>query len=237
MISLYSNVFCCWDQLRTCVAVMIVFVFFAPRQRCVQFEFVNSSTFRQYVYCFVRLFVWVHQPIIIIQKNKSKTLVLVTILHIIDVAMKILSKNKRWHFDYEISDKLTVGIQLFWHEVKSIRTNTINLDDAYIKISERSLHLINMLIPLYTKANLKQIGSYESRRTRQLLANRREILKLRTKTHKTSWTIIALELYETSTHLLKLTIWVGTLKKKVDKKNTLKERDQIRQMNREISDY
>lgn len=164
-------------------------------------------------------------------------LVLETILLMIAITMKILSKNKKWYFDYEIIDKLTVGLQLFWHEVKSIRTNTINLDDSYIKISERSLQLINMQIPLYAKANLKQIWSYEPRRTRMLLANRREILKFWTKTHKTSWTIIALELHETATHLIKLVIWVWTLKKKVDKKNILKERDQTRQMSREMSDY
>jgi SsrA-binding protein len=93
-----------------------------------------------------------------------------------------------------------------------------------------------MDIPLYEKTSPKLVPHYQARGIRTLLINKKEMSKIVSATTKTGHRLIPLELWETSRGRLKLKIGLSKLKKKVEKKSVLKERDQIRDMDRQMRD-
>jgi SsrA-binding protein len=149
--------------------------------------------------------------------------------------MKIITKNKSAFHEYDIQQTYDVGIVLQWHEVKSIKWWYVNIKDAFVTVSERDLVIINMDIPLYKHATLKQIwGNYQAKGKRVLLATAIERTKIVAKTTKSWLAIIPLEVYLTATWRIKLKIGIGKLLKKIEKKQILKERDLKRETDREI---
>lgn len=148
--------------------------------------------------------------------------------------MKIISTNKRVLHDYEVIDKFTAGLVLKWYEVKSIKAGYVNITNAWVKIADGAAWLVEMDIPLYKKTSLKQIGNYEAKWIRKLLLSKREINKLAEKTHKTWNTIKIIDIFVGQRGYIKLTIALAKLMNKVNKKNILKEKDQIRDADREI---
>lgn len=148
--------------------------------------------------------------------------------------MKILTKNKRAYFDYEFSKFYSAGIVLEWHEVKSIKTSNLNISDAIAHLVNKDLWLKNMDIPLYKKSSLSIIGSYEPKRKRKLLLNKSEIGKIAGDLDKSGNVLIPLEVFLTKRGRIKIKLWIGKLKRKVEKKQIIKERDISRQMDREI---
>ncbi len=137
--------------------------------------------------------------------------------------MQVLATNKRAHFDYTIEDKLTVGIVLFGYEVKSCKLGQGRIADAIIRIEDNDLWIHNMDIPLYTKAS--QISWYLPKRKRKLLATKQQILRWYTKTQKGNATLLPLDLHIDARNRLKLTLWLGVLNKKFDKKAKIKQKD------------
>lgn len=137
--------------------------------------------------------------------------------------MQILATNKRAHFDYTIEDKLTVGIVLFGYEVKSCRWGQWRIADAIVRIEENALWIHNMDIPLYEKAS--QITGYQPKRKRKLLVTKAQIVRLYTKTQKGNATLLPLDLHLDARNRLKLTLWLGVLNKKFDKKAKIKQKD------------
>ena len=132
--------------------------------------------------------------------------------------MEILNRKAR--FDYEIYDTYEAGIVLTGNEIKSIRKGSANLKDTYIQIKNNEAFIINMHITNYDKAVFKE----EETRTRKLLLNKSEILKLNDKVSIKGFTIVPLKLYFKNGKA-KLEIGVAKGKHTYDKKESIKERD------------
>lgn len=141
--------------------------------------------------------------------------------------MKILAKNKRAYFDYDIEQTYDAGLVLSWHEVKACKMDHCTITEWIIRYDEkqRSLLLINMDIPLYSKTQQSLVPGYIPKHPRQLLLNQREITRLVASTKKTGLTIVPLELFEASNRRIKVKIWLAKLRKKIEKKQLLKEKD------------
>lgn len=144
--------------------------------------------------------------------------------------MKILAKNKRASFDYDIIETLDTGIILRGFEVKALKTQKANISDAIIKVDEREIRLINCDIPLYKKTHPQMVGAYDAKGRRKLLITTRQRARLRERTHKTGYRIIPLEIYMDSRHLIKVKIAIAQIVNKVNKKAKLKEKDDKRLM-------
>ena len=132
--------------------------------------------------------------------------------------MEILNRKAR--FDYEIFDTLEAGIVLTGNEIKSIRKGSANLKDTYIQIKNGEAFIINMHITNYDKAVFKE----EESRTRKLLLNKDEILKLNDKVSIKGYTIVPLKLYFKNGKA-KLEIGVAKGKHTYDKKESIKQKD------------
>lgn len=149
--------------------------------------------------------------------------------------MKILSKNKFVYSDYEIKETLEAGVVLAWHEVKSAKTWHINITDAFVKIdNDKQAYIINMDIPLYSKTSPDLAPNYEQKQRRKLLLKKREIQRLWERTHKTWLVLVPINIYINKSWIIKITLWLGKLKKKIEKKQAIKDRDIARQADKEI---
>lgn len=139
--------------------------------------------------------------------------------------VKIL--NKRAKFEYIILDRYTAGIQLFGTEIKSIREGKASLVDAYCAVEHGEMYVKQMHIAEY------RFGSYanhEAKRDRKLLLQRREIRKIERATKETGKTIIPLELFINENGLAKMEIAICQGKHTYDKRQSLREADDKRQM-------
>lgn len=135
-------------------------------------------------------------------------------------------ENRKARFDYFISDTYESGIVLKGTEIKSIREGKCNLKDSYVVIRNNEAYLLNAHISAYEKGN---IFNHEETRTRKLLLNKMEILKLSSKINIEGYTLIPLKLYFKNGRA-KLLIGVAKGKKEFDKRETIKERDIEREM-------
>ncbi len=137
--------------------------------------------------------------------------------------------NRRAKFDYELSDNLSVGIQLSGAETKALRLGHGQLRGSYVTIKDNELWLINATI---SPSAGVPISEQDQTRSRKLLAKRREIDAL--KEAKTQGrTIIPLEIL-TRGRFIKLKIAVGKGKKAYDKRQTIKRRDESRAAQRSL---
>ena len=130
-------------------------------------------------------------------------------------------KNKKATFDYFIEEEIECGIVLKGSEIKSIRGGLANLKDCYAIIKNGEVFLLNMYIAKYNEAS---IFNHEERRTRKLLLNKREILKLRDKVEISGYTLIPIKLYFKG-NKAKILLGVGKGKKNYDKRESIKEKD------------
>ncbi len=152
--------------------------------------------------------------------------------------MKLITKNKAAYMEYEIMDTYDTGIVLLWHEVKSIKGGHINISDAIVGFDGTTMVVKNMDIPFYEKANLRTVwGNYNAKWPRGLLLTKLERTKIVAKTTKTWLAIVPLQVYIAKNGRIKVTIGVGKLRKKVEKKQVIKERDIKRDMDREIKAF
>lgn len=145
--------------------------------------------------------------------------------------IKLILKNKKAYFNYEIVDELEVGISLVGTEVKSIREGRISFSDSYIMIRNGSLVLINFLIQPYSHGG--KTFNHESGRERILLAHKQEIKRLRRKVEERGFTLVPLEIYFKS-NLVKIKIALAKGKATYNKKEAIKERDLNRDAKREL---
>lgn len=138
-------------------------------------------------------------------------------------------KNKRATFDYEFVETFTAGIVLTGTEIKSIRMGKAGLVDTYCFFSKGELWVKNMHITEYF------YGSYNNhivRRDRKLLLNKKELKKLERGIKETGFTIIPVRMFINEKGLAKLVIALGKGKKQYDKRESLKEKDDRRTMDR-----
>lgn len=135
--------------------------------------------------------------------------------------------NKKAKFEYIILDRYTAGIQLFGTEIKSIREGKASLVDSYCAVEHGELYVKQMHIAEY------RFGSYanhEVRRDRKLLLQRREINKLEKATKDNGKTIIPLRLFINERGLAKMEIALCQGKHTYDKRQSLREADDKRQI-------
>ena len=153
--------------------------------------------------------------------------------------MRILAKHKRAHLDYDIQQTYDAGIVLQWHEVKACKMDHCNITDALIRFDEktRQLMVVNMDIPLYSKTQHSLVPWYIPKHPRVLLLKIREITKIVASTKKTGLMIVPIQLYEAGNRRIKLQFWLGKTRRNIEKKQILKEKDQERQMRKEIKEY
>jgi SsrA-binding protein len=142
---------------------------------------------------------------------------------------KIEIKNKRATFDFEILDVLTAGLVLTGTEIKSLRSGKANLTDSFCVIEKDEAFVRNMHISEYEKG-----GHYnhEPKRDRKLLLNRQEINKWHAKLKEKGLTMVPLKLFINPKGIAKLDVGLGRGKKTYDKRESLKEKDAKRQMDR-----
>lgn len=143
-------------------------------------------------------------------------------------------KNKRAGFDYEFIETFTAGIVLSGTEIKSIRLGKASLVDTYCFISKGEVWVKNMHITEYF------YGSYNNhvvRRDRKLLLNKKEIKKLERGTKETGFTIVPVRMFINEKGLAKVVIALAKGKKQYDKRESLKEKDDRRDMDRIRKNY
>ena len=141
-------------------------------------------------------------------------------------------ENRKAKYDYFIEDTYECGIALKGTEIKSIRAGKAQLRDSYGLIKDNELYILNMHISPYESGN---IFNHEETRTRKLLANKKEIYKMRDKVNIEGYTLIPLKLYFKFGRA-KILMAIAKGKKTYDKKETLKQRD-IDMYNKKTMNY
>jgi len=147
---------------------------------------------------------------------------------------KNIAVNRKATHEYEIIEKYEAGISLLGSEVKSAREGKVNIKDAFVDLRSGEAILLNAHISPYVNAG---INNHEPLRKRKLLLHRQELKKLVKKTTQRGFTVVPLRMYFTRKGLIKLEIALAKGKHSYDKKQALKERDQKRDMARELKNY
>ena len=141
---------------------------------------------------------------------------------------RVLVSNRKARHDYEILDTIEAGIELVGTEVKSIRAGKVNLGDAYAAIEKGEAWLHNMHISPFPQAHQ---FNHETLRKRRLLLHRRQIDRLEGKVQEKGFTLIPLAVTLVKNRV-KIDIGVCRGKKLYDKRESTKERDAQREMDR-----
>ena len=141
--------------------------------------------------------------------------------------VKIL--NKKAKFEFILQDSYVSGIVLTGSEIKSIRNSKASIRESFCKFTDNELFIINMNIEKYDFTN---DDGYNPKRPRKLLLNRLELKKLRKSVDQKGVSIIPLKLFINEKGLAKLEIYTATGKKLYDKRSTLKEKDNKRNLDR-----
>lgn len=143
-------------------------------------------------------------------------------------------RNKRATFEFEIIDTYVAGLILHGSEIKSIREGKANLNDAYCLFREGELWIKNLNISEYKQATMWQ---HEPLRIRKLLLNKKEIEKLLAKVKERGYTIIPLKLFVTDRGFAKIEIALARGKKVHDKRESIKQKDEKRDLERSLRKY
>jgi SsrA-binding protein len=139
-------------------------------------------------------------------------------------------QNKKARFQYEILDKYTAGIVLTGTEIKSIRSSKASIAESFCEFNERGeLFVINMTIQEYAFGNYY---NHRPKAERKLLLNKKELKKLYKEVQNTGLTIIPLRLFINDNGYAKLDIALAKGKKLFDKRETIKDRDNKRNLDR-----
>lgn len=140
-----------------------------------------------------------------------------------------ISKNRRASFDFFFLDEFVAGIQLTGTEIKSVRLNQTSINEAYCLFVNGELVIRNMNIEHYKEGTY---NNHEPRRDRKLLLNYTELKKLSTKLKDKGLTIIPTRLFINERGLAKLDIALAKGKKNYDKRESIKQKDIKRQLER-----
>lgn len=142
--------------------------------------------------------------------------------------------NKKARFDYEIVDTYVAGIVLTGTEIKSVRAGKVSLVDTYCTIDNGEVWMINSYIAKYEHGTFY---NHEERRSRKLLLNKQEINKLTSKIAVPGYTIVPLKMFINSKGLCKVEIALCIGKKEYDKRETIKRRDNKRELDKIMKTY
>ena len=146
--------------------------------------------------------------------------------------MEILNRKAR--YNYFVEEEIECGIELLGNEVKSIREGSCNIKDSYARVKKDQIYVINMFVKKYSHASSFDI---DETRERKLLLHKKEILKIREKVEKEGYTLVPLKIYFNDKNKAKVLLGICKGKKSYDKRETIKERDIKRKMEKELKGY
>lgn len=142
--------------------------------------------------------------------------------------IKVISRNRKARFEYELSETFEAGIELRGTEIKSIRAGQVSLSEAYVRTNGRQAWLVGAHIAPYDQAS---IFNHDPERDRRLLLHKREIKALWDGVRIKGMTIIPTQLYLRD-GLAKVEIALAKGKRQYDKRQAIKKRDMERDVNR-----
>jgi SsrA-binding protein len=137
--------------------------------------------------------------------------------------------NKRARFEYEIMDQYEAGLVLTGTEIKSLRSSKASITESFCQMIEGELYVINMSIEEY---KLGTFYNHKAKRERKLLLHKRELQKLERKLKDAGNTIVPLKLYINDKGFAKMLIALARGKKLFDKRESIKDRDNKRNLDR-----
>ena len=137
--------------------------------------------------------------------------------------------NKRARFEYELLDEIEAGMVLTGTEIKSLRSSKASITEAFCLFVDGELYIINMMIDEY---KLGTFYNHKTKRERKLLLHKRELQKFEKKLKDVGNTIVPLKLYINDKGKAKLLIAVGRGKKLYDKRDSIKDRENKRSLDR-----
>ena len=145
--------------------------------------------------------------------------------------MPVLAENKKAYFNYEILEKFEAGVVLNGQEVKSLKTNGVNLAGSYAVLKDEELFWIGANIPPYQPRNIG--SSYDPERSRKLLLKKTEIKYLIGKSRQKGLTLMPIKLY-TIRGKIKLEFAIVRGKRQFDKRDSIRKREVEREIDREL---
>jgi|TARA_B110000914_G_scaffold414_1_gene396 SsrA-binding protein len=138
-------------------------------------------------------------------------------------------KNRKASYSYQLIDKYTAGIVLLGTEIKSIRNNQANISDAHCIYIDNEMWVKNLHIDEYSNSGYK---NHEPKRARKLLLNKIELSKIEAKVNEKGMSVIPLRLFSNEKGKIKLEISLAKGKKNFDKRESIKEKDIKRDIQR-----
>ncbi|MFH0987383.1 MAG: SsrA-binding protein SmpB [Patescibacteria group bacterium] len=147
--------------------------------------------------------------------------------------MKVIAQNKKVSFDYEILEKYEAGVELLGLEVKSIKNGHISIQGSFVVVRDSQLYLLNAFVPPYQPKNAP--SNYNPSRTRRLLLHRFQTKKLIGKTKEKGLTLMPFKVYNKD-NKIKIEVVLARPRKKIDKREKIRERDVQREIERELKE-
>lgn len=148
--------------------------------------------------------------------------------------MRVIAKNKKAFFNYELIETLEAGISLLGSEVKSIREGMVSLKESYAEIKEGEVFLINCHVSPYDPAN---IFNHDPLREKKLLLHRKEIKRLIGKIKEKGLTLVPVKILLNDRGRVKVEIALAKGKRVYQKREAIRQRDQDREMRAELKRY
>jgi SsrA-binding protein len=148
--------------------------------------------------------------------------------------MKVIAKNKKAFFNYEIVETYEAGISLMGSEVKSIRDGRVSLKESYAEVRDGEVFLVSCHISSYPPANRM---NHEPLRERKLLLHRREIKRLLGKIKEKGLTLIPTQVLISPKGKVKVEISLAKGKRAYQKREVIRERDRDREMQAELKRF
>jgi SsrA-binding protein len=143
-------------------------------------------------------------------------------------------KNRKARFEYEILDKYVAGIKLAGTEIKAIRQGKASIAESFCEFQNHELFVINMHVEEYSHATH---FNHNPKSERKLLMQRRELRKLEKEVKNSGLTIIPLRVFINDRGLAKMQIALAKGKKLYDKRETIKDRESKRKLDRIKKEY
>jgi SsrA-binding protein len=142
--------------------------------------------------------------------------------------------NKKAYRNYELIEKFEAGLKLLGTEVKSLRAGTADLNGSYARIDNDECWLVGASIAQYEKAGM---ANHEPTRKRKLLLHKTEIRKVRVKLEQRGFTFVPLRIYFNNKGLAKIELALARGKRQYDKRKTMAERQQKKDVDRSMKKY
>ena len=145
-----------------------------------------------------------------------------------------VAKNKKAYHNFELVDTFEAGMELKGSEVKSLRAGHMDLDGAYARIQDGEIWLVGAKIAIYEQAG---IYNHEPARKRKLLLHRSEIRRILVKLEQRGFTLVPLKVYFNDRGLAKMELALARGKRQFDKRQSIAERSQKRDVARSLKQY